>query len=114
MAILTLALAKDQLRITDDRHDADITAKLEAAEGVILEYLGEDADPAWDSSTVPKAVETAILRYLSHLYEDRTGRASDGDKPAAADVWADLRLILARRRQQAIGVGLAEDPEVWP
>jgi Phage gp6-like head-tail connector protein len=107
MSLLTLAQAKQQLRITDALHDADVQAKLDAAEGVIFEYVGPYVGDAWTAETLPKSVETAILRYLAHLNEDRTGRASDGDKPASADVWDDIRQILGRVRTPVFGRDVA-------
>jgi hypothetical protein len=105
--LLTLEQAKEQLRITDSLHDADVQAKLDAAEAIILEYIGPHV--TWTET--PKSVETAILRYLSHLYEDRTGRASDGDTPASADVWDDIRQILGRVRTPVFAVSATESGE---
>ena len=105
--LVSLATAKQHLRITDALHDADIELKLTQAQHAILDYLAEVVDETWTEATVPRIVEAAILIYLTHLYEHR----GDDMSPSASgstpdeDVWAAIRRLLARLRMQAIGVG---------
>lgn len=105
--IVPLDVAKEHLRVTGTAHDADIQRKLDAAIAAILDYLDDAADPDWTAATLPTIVETAMLMYLTHLYEHR----GDDMSPSASgttpdeDVWAAIRRLLARTRDQAIAVG---------
>jgi len=77
--LVTLDQAKFQLRIVagDTSQDADITRLMDAAEGIILDYLaksqaGRDAIATWtDATTVPKHVQHAILYQLVELDQYR-------------------------------------------
>ena len=73
--LLTLAEAKAHLRIvdTDTAHDADITAKLAAAEEHVFANLGAAADPSWDATSAPRMVRHAVLILLDAFYERRGG-----------------------------------------
>jgi hypothetical protein len=51
--------------------DADIQAKLDQATAFVVRLCGALADDAWDESTVPAPVYTAILLHLTELYADR-------------------------------------------
>ena len=76
---ITLAQAKLQLRIvdTDTSHDPDITRLMEAAEAIVVDYIGKsqagrDALGLWtDATTVPKNVQHAILYQLTELDQFR-------------------------------------------
>ena len=104
--LLSLATAKLHLRMTDDRHDADVQLKLDQAEATILGYMkpkqtGEDRpDWPWTAGTLPKEVEAAILLLLTFLYEAR------GDEPetkaTAEDVWKAIDSLTCRLRDPAI------------
>jgi hypothetical protein len=103
--LLTLAVAKQQLRITDDLHDADVQQKADAASASILEYLDTEADDTWTPDTVPPVVQQCMLILLTFLYEP----AGRGDAlPAEADPlkrpapWATIDALLVQRRQSAI------------
>src|SRR4030095_747207 len=107
-ALVTLATAKQQLRITDTLHDADVQAQLDAAEAIVLDYLKPtwvggvprgDLWP-WTPNTLPRVVEQAILLMVTHLYEHRGDDmtpASAGGTPDA-DVWLAIERLLIRRR----------------
>lgn len=76
MALLTLHLAKDHLRVTTDDNDADIWAKTQQAEQSVLDRCNTTArmrtlSATWTDDTVPLAVQAAILVMLTHLYEHR-------------------------------------------
>jgi hypothetical protein len=101
--LVSLAIAKEQLRITDADHDAEITRMSHEATDVILDYLKHGADPAWTPETVPLPVQAAILRMLSHLYADRGDReAKETDASADEKVWAAIDRLLARFRDPAL------------
>lgn len=106
--LVTLADAKMHLRITDSAHDTDVQLKLTQAQATILDYLAERVDDTWTEITVPPLVVAGILMYLTHLYEHRgddMGSTASGGT-ADADVWEALRRLLARLRDQAVGVGV--------
>lgn len=115
-ALVTLDLAKQQLRITDNLHDAEVQTAIDEATAVILDYLDTAADPEWTPATLPKIVQTAILMFTTHLYEHR----GDDMSPTASgttpdeEVWAAIRRLLARTRDQAISTGTAAEPEWTP
>lgn len=111
-SIVSLDVAKTHLRIVDDLHDDDVTRKLNEASAAIVDYLGAAADPDWTADNVPSIVEAATLMYLTHLYEHR----GDDMSPTASgttpdeDVWAAIRRLLARTRDQALSTGSTETP----
>lgn len=103
---VTLPAAKDHLRITDSAHDADVTAKLEAAEAIILDYLiaGRTRLP---DPTLPIAasmggliIQSAILELLTGLYEHR-GDDFGVDMPDD-ELWCAVRRKLMRLRDPAL------------
>lgn len=102
--LVTLDVAKFQLRITDTLHDADIQLKMAQATDTVLDYLKHAADPTWTPDTVPRPVQSAILIYLTHLYEHRGDDMSptaSGQTPDA-DVWLALERLLKRFRDLAL------------
>ena len=99
MTLETLANAKLALHITDPARDAEVTLYLEQASALVYQYVGAQADPAWDETSAPDDVQAATLKLLTHLYEHR------GDDTAAepdAKIWDALALILMRRRDPVV------------
>lgn len=103
--LVTLETAKMHLRITDSAHDADVQLKLTQAQATILDFLAERVDDSWTETTVSPLVVAGILMYLTHLYEHRGDDMGASASTADADVWDALRRLLARLRDQAIGLG---------
>ena len=97
---LTLDEAKQELRITDTAHDADVQAKLDEAEAAIIGYLAAQFDAAWTAETVPKEVRIAIKLKLNELYD--YGRGDPTKNAATAEA---IRRTLTPLRDQALGVG---------
>jgi len=104
--LITLAVAKGHLRITDTDHDVDVQLKLDQSEAAILDYLkpartGEvRTDWPWTTATLPPPVQAAILVLLRYLYD-----AERGDEPSATDpdtVWRVIGGLVIRYRDQAI------------
>jgi hypothetical protein len=84
MSLITLEQAKRHLRLSipvtspPDEAELDLLLKMEAAEHIILDYLGltSQSPPAWtDETNVPPLVQAAILLQLGELYRFR------GDDP---------------------------------
>lgn len=105
-ALITLALAKQHLRIPvdDTAHDPDIQSKADQSSAIIVDYLKAQADPAWTDTTVPLPVQAAMLIMLTHLYEHRgddmtpTPTGSTPDE----DVWNAIDRLLKRSRDPAL------------
>lgn len=97
--LITLDEAKTHLHVPFEgtAHDVDITAKVEQAQDVILDYLKHGADPAWTAETLPRPVRAAMLLMLTHLYEHR-GDDMDPDEP----LWMAIGRLLARFRDPAL------------
>ena len=105
--LISLDVAKLQLRITDAAHDADVQLKLLQAEAIILDYLkpkrtGTDRpDWPWTAATLPGPVQAAMLVMLQYLYDD----ARNTDNVEASDpekVWTAVDRLLTRFRDRAL------------
>lgn len=113
MALVTLAEGKAHLRLTTppgDPGDADLTAKLAAAEAVILGYIGTTPEyrtiaEAWTAGDVPLEVKQAILLQLGELYRFRGDDLPDESAPRDV-AWGDLSpaivSLLRRRRRDVV------------
>jgi hypothetical protein len=104
--LITLAVAKTHLRITDTDHDVDVQLKLDQAEAQILDYVkplrtGEARpDWPWTPATLPLPVQSAMLIFLRYLYD-----AERGDEPSAQDptkIWQVIESVVKQHRDQAI------------
>jgi hypothetical protein len=102
--LITLDMAKQQLKVTDALRDVEITQKMAQAEDVILRYLkpqrtDEDRpDYPWTIATVPPAVQDAILLYLTHLDRNRGDAIDDQDE----QVWLAIERRTAQLRDKAL------------
>jgi hypothetical protein len=99
--LVTLATAKDHLRITDTLHDTDVSQKLKSASATIRDYVKDQNDPTWDDVTAPPWIQAAVLLLLAHLYEhrgDEFGAAGDND----VRVWDAIANLLRRSRDPAL------------
>jgi hypothetical protein len=97
--LVTLEVAKLELRITDTDHDADVDLRRRQATNIVLDYLQHGADPTWTDTTVPDPVQQAILVVLSHLYErGQTMRPEAAGIASDADVWAAVAALLRHFR----------------
>ena len=97
--LIALDDVKAHLYITDTAHDADLSAKYDAAQERVLAHLAYAADPAWTEATVPRMVRHAILILTSALYEIRGGDDADENLHKA---WAAVALLLSPYRDPAI------------
>ena len=104
--LITLAIAKTHLRITDTDHDADVQLKLDQAEAAVLDYLkpartGEArTDWPWTTATLPAPVQAAMLVLLRYLYDAERGDEASAEKPST--VWEVISNLVIRYRDQAI------------
>lgn len=73
MTAVTLQEAKDHLRVLEDDEDALITSLLEAAEGHVAKYLGDDLP-----EVMPAPIKAAVLLLVGDLFENRERQAVTG------------------------------------
>lgn len=101
MALVSYALAKQHLRLTDDNSKADVSLKAEVASHMVLAYIGRTADesPAWDDSTDPAddadfaIVQAAVLKTLANLWRWRGDDAPPPGGPMTEDIRSMLLLV---------------------
>lgn len=98
--IVTLAQAKQHLRITTDAENQDLADKLADAHGLVLDYVasakGADYEAVmltWDDESAPRAIRAAILRQFGDLVRFR------GNDDDPAEVRVDGSTISPRVRQ---------------
>lgn len=92
--LITLAAAKAHLYITDDDHDAEVTAAMTDASATIRDYLKGHNDPTWTDTTAPPWVQRAVKLLLAHFYENRgDAHGTTNNDPA---VWAAIAKLLDR------------------
>jgi hypothetical protein len=96
MAIVSLTDAKTHLHITSSANDADVTAKLAAAEAIILDYLKGRSIAG--STGVVKA---AILLQLGELYQFR-GDDVQAPEQTSGDLSPVVTNLLRRLRDPAL------------
>lgn len=70
MTTVTVQEAKDHLRLLEDDEDTYIATLLEAAEGHVAGYLGEDLP-----EPMPAPVRAAVLLLVGDLFENRERQA---------------------------------------
>jgi len=101
MSLVQLADAKVHLHVTDPARDVEIQGKADHASAVIVDYLKEQADPAWTADTAPLVVQAAVLLMLGHLWEHR---GDDLEAPTGSDaaVWEAIARLLMRMRDPAL------------
>lgn len=84
--IVSLAQAKQHIRVTWTDEDRDLEMKLAQAHGLVLDYVERAAISeemlTWDEDTAPKAVQAAILRQFGDLCRFR----GDDDDSSEQDV----------------------------
>ena len=88
--LVSLQTAKDHLHLTDTTHDADITAKLDAAQEYVIGKLFTAADATWTETTAPRVIRSAILLMLDALYERRGGDEGNDELSKAQRAVEDL------------------------
>jgi hypothetical protein len=91
--LITLADAKEHLKIWDDDHNADVAVKVSQASGIVVEYLGTDADDTWTYATVPSSIQAAVMIALGYLYENRGDELKNDDA-----FWAAIGRYTLRRK----------------
>ena len=111
--LVTLTEAKAHLRITTpdgDPGDADVQAKLDAAEATILDYCNTAAywrgiTATWTPETVPRYVHAAILLQLGELDRFRGDDLEGAGPPreTGEDVSPAVRSLLRRTHDAVLG-----------
>jgi hypothetical protein len=100
--LITLEQAKWHLRVVSTNEDDDIYRKVEQASDLVLERCNSTSywrgiTTTWDSDTVPRSVQSAILVLLAHLYENR-----GQDMKAHAEVWAAVDSLIRMNKDPVI------------
>jgi hypothetical protein len=114
MALATLAVGKQHLRITVNEFDAEITRLLEQSSAIVLVYIGAEADDSWTADTDPATdqgfavAQSAVLEVLGNLWRHR----GDADEAVPGPLTDRVKSILyaAGLRVPSIGVTIAVSP----
>ena len=78
MSLVSFDAALAQLREIPGANDAEVARKLEEAEDWAREIMGANYDPEWTEETLPGRVRSAILLYLTAVYDgDPDGKNLD-------------------------------------
>jgi len=110
MAVVTLAAAIDHLQLPidlsvtpADPRVPDITKKLAAAEGTVVQYLGARWDAMWiDEASTPELIQAAILIQLGELFAFR-GDTTSGEGPEQTEGWlSPIATNLLRRYRDPV------------
>lgn len=70
IALVTLEVARDHLRLEGTAEDTRITRLIEEASAYVLAYLADRGDPSWDAATVDPIVRSAVLLKLTDLHDN--------------------------------------------
>lgn len=97
-ALVTMAVAKDHLRIKTPYEDGDIQRKVEQASALIVRRLATAADATWTPDTVPFEVQASVLLLLGHLW----GNRGDADISIDEALWKAIDRLLVTRVIPAI------------
>jgi Phage gp6-like head-tail connector protein len=100
-AMITLAEAKTQLRITDTWHDGEVQAAIDAADAAVRKRLKTANDPTWDELTAPGDIKHAVKLLTAHFYEHR-GDAFGPDQDNDDRVWASVNQLIGMWRDPAL------------
>jgi len=102
--LLTLAQAKEHLRITDSDHDTEVQSKTDSAAAIISDYVSSGRT-RWDTP-LPATdsdgwiiMQTAALELLASMYEHRGD--DYGVNAPDEEVWNAIRRKLSRLRDPA-------------
>lgn len=104
---ITLAVAKEHLRVDHTDDDADITRKLDQANAIVWDYIKRVPDDASEDAWVPTTLQSAILEaatlmVLSKLYDDRSIGEEDTANVATGYLTPQVTAILHRLRDPAL------------
>lgn len=110
VALITLDVAKQHLRVDHTDDDADIQRKVDEATDHIMGYIKKTIgtpdpdDPSivdWTPETVPPRIRSAVCLMLSKLYDDRAGGKTDNEV-AMGYLTKEITSLLHRDRDPAI------------
>lgn len=90
-ALVTLAVAKSNMKITGTVEDSDIARKIEEASDSIVQIVTHEDKATWTDADVPSPVRAAVLLVLTHFH-DHIGENMATD----ADLWNAVEGLLTR------------------
>jgi Phage gp6-like head-tail connector protein len=104
---ITLAVAKQHLRVDHTDDDADITRKLDQANAIVWDYIKHTPDDEAEGAWAPDAlqlliIEAATLMVLSKLYDDRNIGEEDNQNVALGYLTPQVTATLHRLRDPAL------------
>jgi hypothetical protein len=82
--LVTLAQAKDQLRITHTDDDQAIRDYLAHAHDIVLTFMGDRVDETWTVANAPGAVRASILKQVAYLWRFRGSSDEKADESGLA------------------------------
>ena len=105
--LVSLSMAKEHLRITHNEENGPIQDKLDAAEDIVMDYIGlASASPTWDDTNVPPRIQAAVLLVLGDLWEHRgdddEGNTAFFNRVADGELHPRVTRILHRLRALVI------------
>jgi hypothetical protein len=98
MMLVSLAVAKEQFRVTDPARDAELTTTIEHASDAIFKYIDTRADPSWDDTSAPGVVQRATLILAAAHWNDK----GDGNVDAFEHAWNEIQRLLRQTRDPAM------------
>lgn len=102
---MTLAQAKQHLRLTEDASDEDVLSKMLQAADAVIDYLGDEAEDDWTPETAPPRVQAAVLIVLADLWRNRGdagGASSAADRVPDGYLPVQATRLLYRLRYPAL------------
>ena len=99
MTLVTIETAMLALHVTDPAREPEVQLYLEQASDAIVQYIGTQADPAWDETTAPPVVQAATLKLLGHFWKHRGDDAADDHDEK---IWEGISRLLMRTRDPAL------------
>lgn len=105
MTLISFEQARDHLQLTADLAPEvveDLMTKMDQASALVLDRINtteqwRTTSATWTELTVPRAVQTAMLLVLTHLYEHR-----GDDQSSDEALWRSVNNLISLHRDPVI------------